>query len=86
MSDGRKAITRICFKVQLQVRLTSIGRKRLKILNLKCNTLPRSMNIWAEQARRLASELTMKSKIEIKQRNRDGGTGQFIYDLPMVFQ
>ena len=30
------------------------------------------MNIWAEQARRLANELTMKSKIEIKQRNRDG--------------
>ena len=44
------------------------------------------MNIWAEQAGRLASELTMKSKIEIKQRNRDGGRGQFIYDLPMVFQ
>ena len=44
------------------------------------------MNIWAEQARRLASELTMKSKIEIKQRNRDGGREQFIYDLPMVFQ
>ena len=63
-----------------------MGRKRLKILNLKCNTLPRSMNIWAEQARRLASELTMKSKIEIKQRNRDGDRGQFIYDLPMVFQ
>ena len=44
------------------------------------------MNIWTEQARRLASELTMKSKIEIKQRNRDGDRGQFIYDLPMVFQ
>ena len=29
-------------------------------------------NIWTEQARRLASELTMKSKIEIKERNRDG--------------
>ena len=43
------------------------------------------MNIWAEQARGLASELTMKSKIEIKQRNRDGDRGQFIYDLPMVF-
>ena len=39
------------------------------------------MNIWTEQARRLASELTMKSKIEIKERNRDGG-----YDLPIVFK
>ena len=63
-----------------------MGRKRLKILNLKCNTLPLSMNIWAEQARRLASELTMKSKIEIKQRNSDGGREQFIYYLSMVFQ
>ena len=44
------------------------------------------MNIWAEQARRVASELTMTSKIEIKQRNSDGGREQFIYDLPMVFQ
>ena len=44
------------------------------------------MNIWTEQARRLASELTMNSKIEIKQRNRDGDRGQFVYDLPMVFQ
>ena len=35
-------------------------------------------NIWTEQARRLASELTMKSKIEIKERNRDGDRGQFI--------
>ena len=62
MSDGPQAITRTCFKVQLQVVINQYGRKRLKILNLKCNTFPLSMNIWTEQARRLASELTMKSK------------------------
>ena len=35
---------------------------------------------------KISQELTMKSKIEIKQRNSDGGREQFIYDLPMVFQ
>ena len=50
MSDGPKAITRICLKVQLQVGLTNMGRKRLKILNLKCFTFPLSGNIWTEQA------------------------------------
>ena len=55
------------------------------MLNLKYNTLPLSMNIWTEQARRLASELTMKSKIEIKLRNRDGDRGQFILRSPYGF-
>ena len=38
---------------------------KAKILNLKCNTFPLSMNIWTKQARRLASEfkkMIMKSK------------------------
>ena len=57
-----------------------MGRKSLKILNLKCNIFPLSVNIWTKQARRFTSELKVREAIEIEQRNRDGG-----YDLPMFF-